>query len=57
MLLLGIDAGGGAAALLGGLMVVLASLGYALGAYYLKRNLSGDRADARSWRPRWRPAR
>ena len=41
VLLLGIDAGGGAAALLGGLMVVLASLGYALGAYYLKRNLSG----------------
>ncbi len=41
VLLLGIDAGGGAAALAGGLMVVLASLGYALGAYYLKRNLSG----------------
>ena len=41
VLLLGIDAGGGTAALVGGLMVVLASLGYALGAYYLKRNLSG----------------
>ena len=40
-LLLGIDAGGGTAALLGGLMVVLASLGYALGAFYLRRNLSG----------------
>jgi drug/metabolite transporter (DMT)-like permease len=39
VLLLGVDAGGTAAALLGGLMVVLASLGYALGAYYLKRNL------------------
>ena len=41
VLLLGIDAGGGTAALAGGMMVVLASLGYALGAYYLKRNLSG----------------
>lgn len=41
VVLLGIDAGGGAAALAGGLMVVLASLGYALGAYYLKRTLSG----------------
>jgi drug/metabolite transporter (DMT)-like permease len=39
VLLLGLDAGGSGAALLGGLMVVLASLGYALGAYYLKRNL------------------
>ena len=39
-LLLGIDAGGGTAALVGGLMVVLASLGYALGAFYLRRNLS-----------------
>ncbi len=38
-LLLGVDAGGGSAALVGGLMVVLASLGYALGAWYLKRNL------------------
>lgn len=41
VLLLGVDAGGGTAALVGGLMVVLASLGYALGAYYLKRKLSG----------------
>ncbi|CAN5577589.1 EamA family transporter [soil metagenome] len=41
ILLLGVDAGGGAAVLLGGLMVVLASLGYALGAFYLRRNL-GD---------------
>ncbi len=39
-LLLGIDAGGGTAALVGGLMVVLASLGYALGAFYLRRNFS-----------------
>ena len=39
-LLLGIDAGGGSAALIGGGMVVLASLGYALGAFYLRRNLS-----------------
>jgi len=39
-LLLGIDAGGGSAALVGGLMVVLASLGYALGAFYLRRKLS-----------------
>jgi drug/metabolite transporter (DMT)-like permease len=39
-LLLGVDAGGGRAALVGGLMVVLASLGYAIGAWYLKRNLS-----------------
>ena len=39
-LLLGIDAGGGTDALIGGGMVVLASLGYALGAFYLRRNLS-----------------
>jgi drug/metabolite transporter (DMT)-like permease len=39
-LLLGLDTGG-ASSLLGGLMVVLASLGYALGALYLKRRLSG----------------
>src|SRR5436190_20343385 len=37
VLLLGVDTSGTAAALLGGLMVVLASLGYALGSYYLKR--------------------
>jgi len=40
-LLLGLDAGGGTAALVGGLMVVLASLGYAIGGFYLKRRLSG----------------
>jgi drug/metabolite transporter (DMT)-like permease len=39
-LLLGIDAGGGTAALVGGLLVVLASLGYALGSYYLKRRFA-----------------
>jgi drug/metabolite transporter (DMT)-like permease len=37
VLLLGVDTSGTTAALLGGLMVVLASLGYALGSYYLKR--------------------
>src|SRR3954464_10601251 len=37
VLLLGVDTSGTAAALVGGLMVVLASLGYALGSYYLKR--------------------
>jgi drug/metabolite transporter (DMT)-like permease len=40
-LLLGLDAGGGSAAMLGGLMVVLASFGYAVGAWYLKRHLAG----------------
>src|SRR5215211_409757 len=40
VLLLGVDAGGGAAAIAGGLMVVLASLGYALGAFHLKRRFS-----------------
>jgi drug/metabolite transporter (DMT)-like permease len=39
--LLGVDAGGSGGALLGGLMVVVASLGYAIGAWYLKRNLAG----------------
>jgi drug/metabolite transporter (DMT)-like permease len=39
-LLLGVDSGGGTAALVGGLMTILASLGYALGAWYLKRNLA-----------------
>ena len=39
ILLVGVDAGGGTAALVGALMVVLASLGYALGSFYLKRNL------------------
>ncbi len=41
VLLLGVDAGGGTAALVGGAMVILASLGYALGAFYLKRRLTG----------------
>jgi drug/metabolite transporter (DMT)-like permease len=40
-LLLGVDAGGGATALVGGLMVVLASFGYGLGAWFLKRRISG----------------
>jgi drug/metabolite transporter (DMT)-like permease len=40
-LLLGVDAGGGADALVGGLLVILAAFGYAVGAWYLKRNLSG----------------
>jgi drug/metabolite transporter (DMT)-like permease len=39
-LLLGIETGGGTAALVGGLMVVLAGLGYALGGFFLKRRLS-----------------
>jgi drug/metabolite transporter (DMT)-like permease len=40
-LLLGVDAGGGTAALIGGLMVVLASFGYALGSWFLKRRIAG----------------
>jgi drug/metabolite transporter (DMT)-like permease len=40
-MLLGIDAGGGTDALAGGLMVVLAAFGYAVAAWYLKRNLAG----------------
>lgn len=40
-LLLGVDAGGGRAALVGGLMVVLAGFGYAAGGFYLKQSLSG----------------
>jgi drug/metabolite transporter (DMT)-like permease len=39
VLLLGVDTSGTTAALVGGLMVILASLGYAVGAYYLKRRL------------------
>jgi drug/metabolite transporter (DMT)-like permease len=39
-LLLGVDAGGSGAALAGGLMVLLASLGYAIGGFYLKRRLA-----------------
>ena len=44
-LLLGVDLDGGSAALLGGLIVVLASLGYALGAFYLQVALRGHQAD------------
>ena len=40
-LLLGVDAGGGSEAIVGGLMVILAAFGYAVGAWYLKRNLGG----------------
>ncbi len=40
-LLLGVDLGGSGAALLGGLMVVLASMGYALGGFGLKRYFRG----------------
>lgn len=40
VVLLGVDAGGGTAALVGGLLVILASLGYALGSFYLKRRFA-----------------
>ena len=40
-LLLGVDLGGEGAALLGGLMVVLASLGYAIGGFLVKHRLAG----------------
>ena len=40
-LLLGVDVGGSTAAFLGGLMVVLASVGYAVGAFALKRWFPG----------------
>jgi drug/metabolite transporter (DMT)-like permease len=40
-MLLGVDADGGSDALLGGLMVVTASFGYAVAAWYLKRNITG----------------
>jgi drug/metabolite transporter (DMT)-like permease len=40
-LLLGVDAGGGTAALLGGLCVVLASFGYGIGAWVVKRRVRG----------------
>jgi drug/metabolite transporter (DMT)-like permease len=40
-MLLGVDAGGGTDALVGGLFVILAALGYAVAAWYLKRNLAG----------------
>ncbi len=38
-LLLGLDADGGSAALWGGFLVILASLGYGLGSWFLKRRL------------------
>jgi drug/metabolite transporter (DMT)-like permease len=41
VLLLGVDVGGDAPALAGGLMVVAAALGYAVGAYYLGHALPG----------------
>jgi drug/metabolite transporter (DMT)-like permease len=40
-MLLGIDTGGGFDALAGGLMVVLASLGYGVSAWYVKRRVRG----------------
>jgi drug/metabolite transporter (DMT)-like permease len=41
VLLLGLDTGGGTSALIGGLMIVLASFGYAAGAFGVKRRMSG----------------
>lgn len=41
VLVFGVDLSGDSAALLGGAMVLLASLGYALGALYMKRRLTG----------------
>lgn len=40
-MLLGVDAGGGSEALVGGMFIILAALGYAVAAWYLKRNLGG----------------
>jgi drug/metabolite transporter (DMT)-like permease len=40
-LLLGVDVTGGASAVAGGLLVVLATLGYGIGAWFLKRRLPG----------------
>ena len=42
-MLLGVDVEGGAAALVGGLLVVVASFGYGVGAWYVKRNVTGVR--------------
>jgi drug/metabolite transporter (DMT)-like permease len=42
VLLLGVDAGGGTAALLGGAMVALAGLGYAAGSFLIKRRIPGQ---------------
>ena len=55
--LLGVDAGGRRAALVGGLMVVLASLGYALGGLVPQAQPRATCSRWASWRPRWRPAR
>jgi drug/metabolite transporter (DMT)-like permease len=38
-MLLGVDAGGGGAALAGGLLIVLASLGYGVGGWFVKRRV------------------
>jgi drug/metabolite transporter (DMT)-like permease len=43
MLLLGVDTGGGTAAIVGGVLVLVASLGYAIGALWLKRRLTGPK--------------
>ena len=40
-MLLGVDAGGGSEALVGGMFIILAAFGYAVAAWYLKRNLAG----------------
>ncbi|HKP20524.1 MAG TPA: DMT family transporter [Thermoleophilaceae bacterium] len=40
-MLLGVDAGGKADQIAGGLMIIAAAFGYAVAAWYLKRNLSG----------------
>ena len=40
-MLLGVDAGGGSEALVGGMFIILAAFGYAVAAWYLKRNLGG----------------
>lgn len=42
VLLLGIDAGGGTTALVGGMMVALAGFGYASGSFFLKAQLPGQ---------------
>ena len=43
-LLLGVDVGGDGAQLVGALMVVVASLGYAIGGFWIKRNMKGVQA-------------
>lgn len=40
-MLLGVDAGGGTDAVVGGLFIVLAAFGYGVGGWYLERNLAG----------------